>query len=348
MKGLRLTVSVIERGGTLFSLEIDRLPFTIGASPHNDVVLDDPYVSREHAQVLVSRGKLLFNDRSTNGSFFKGERFQSRVVDSGDVIEIPPFAVSFEYELSDDDEDSTAMRPLAEIMTAPSEDRHVGEDADGAAGEVGQSTGDGDDAPLPAVPQSPPPAEQSPQGSAEGEPDEPPTDRPTGTPPIGRISGAAAMGPLGPPLGSPPTMPMRRPTMPMDMPEPADGTVHLELPDHLPEGDAEDDEEGPQYLEVLEGPEDVCGEILELPEREITIGRGERADLRFEIENISRAHVRLLPKGEGMWLLKDLASLNGTYVDGRRITECTLRPGQAFRLANSIAFRLLGGDSGEG
>ena len=65
-------------------------------------------------------------------------------------------------------------------------------------------------------------------------------------------------------------MPMQRPDSAPPPPDAFGGTVHLELPEHLPDTD-DFDEEGPQFLEVLEGPEQYCGEVFELAEREITI-----------------------------------------------------------------------------
>lgn len=48
------------------------------------------------------------------------------------------------------------------------------------------------------------------------------------------------------------------------------------------------------------------------------IGRDFDADVILRDDRVSRRHVRVYPDGEN-WYVKDLASLNGTYVDGRRI-----------------------------
>ena len=48
------------------------------------------------------------------------------------------------------------------------------------------------------------------------------------------------------------------------------------------------------------------------------IGRDYQADIRLEDDRVSRRHIKVYPVEE-VWFLKDLASLNGTYVDGQTI-----------------------------
>jgi pSer/pThr/pTyr-binding forkhead associated (FHA) protein len=82
----------VSRGGRRILTEVfQHSPVTIGAHADNDVVLSEPSVSSEHASVIVSAGKLIVEDRSTNGSFIRGERISRRTLESGDTLEIPPF-----------------------------------------------------------------------------------------------------------------------------------------------------------------------------------------------------------------------------------------------------------------
>jgi hypothetical protein len=69
-------------------------------------------------------------------------------------------------------------------------------------------------------------------------------------------------------------------------------------------------------LKVTAGP--AQGQALEI-EHEIAIGR-ENADLTIDDSELSRRHVAVRPV-EGGVEVKDLGSLNGTFVDGRRIAE---------------------------
>jgi pSer/pThr/pTyr-binding forkhead associated (FHA) protein len=49
-----------------------------------------------------------------------------------------------------------------------------------------------------------------------------------------------------------------------------------------------------------------------------TIGRGEENAIRLADRNVSRRHAELVKNGKG-WLIKDLGSFNGCYVNGERV-----------------------------
>ena len=69
-------------------------------------------------------------------------------------------------------------------------------------------------------------------------------------------------------------------------------------------------------LVILEG--ERAGTELELDRREVSIGRAENADLVIRDEFASTHHAKLvLMKDE--WLLQDLNSTNGTYLDAKRV-----------------------------
>lgn len=56
------------------------------------------------------------------------------------------------------------------------------------------------------------------------------------------------------------------------------------------------------------------------------IGRREDADLRIPLSDVSRKHCRLMKDGDYL-IVEDLGSSNGTYVNGQRIHEAELHPG---------------------
>jgi DNA-binding NtrC family response regulator len=71
------------------SLLLERGPYRVGKSPRSDLVLTDPAVSRHHLIVEVLRGGCRIKDeRSTNGSFFKGSRFTALDAPPGSVIRV--------------------------------------------------------------------------------------------------------------------------------------------------------------------------------------------------------------------------------------------------------------------
>ena len=63
----------------------------------------------------------------------------------------------------------------------------------------------------------------------------------------------------------------------------------------------------------------------------VTIGSGSKADLVVDDSTVSRAHVELTLVPEGVHV-KDLASRNGTFYAGQRISSATLTPGTRISL----------------
>jgi pSer/pThr/pTyr-binding forkhead associated (FHA) protein len=64
---------------------------------------------------------------------------------------------------------------------------------------------------------------------------------------------------------------------------------------------------------------------------EMIIGRCSSCDLVLHDPNISRRHVRLSFR-EGKWILADLNSTNGTYINGVRVQRSELLPGDLLAL----------------
>jgi hypothetical protein len=80
------------------------------------------------------------------------------------------------------------------------------------------------------------------------------------------------------------------------------------------------------------GPQEA--RAVELSPAGLGLGREADNDLVLADGGASRHHARLMP-GEGGWVLEDLGSSNGTWVEGARIQRCLLLPGQAFRIGDT-------------
>jgi transcriptional regulator with GAF, ATPase, and Fis domain len=76
------------------------------------------------------------------------------------------------------------------------------------------------------------------------------------------------------------------------------------------------------------------GQSCELAERSIWIGTAPDNDLVVPDKTVSRRHVELQLREEGIFL-RDLGSTNGTFFEGARIKEIFIPAGSAFRMGQS-------------
>lgn len=68
-------------------LPLDQPVINIGRRPDNQLVIDDPRVSRVHAQLRAIRGRyVIFDLDSSGGTYVNGERIRQAVLYPGDVI----------------------------------------------------------------------------------------------------------------------------------------------------------------------------------------------------------------------------------------------------------------------
>lgn len=83
----------------------------IGRLPENHLVLDDPRVSRSHAQIRAVRGQyVLFDLNSTGGTYINGARISQHYLQAGDVISFAGINLIYAEEPAPDDH-STGKLP---------------------------------------------------------------------------------------------------------------------------------------------------------------------------------------------------------------------------------------------
>jgi pSer/pThr/pTyr-binding forkhead associated (FHA) protein len=76
----------------------------------------------------------------------------------------------------------------------------------------------------------------------------------------------------------------------------------------------------------------------------IIVGRKEECDLRLDHKSVSKMHC-VIVKTDGLLLLRDLGSTNGTRVNGQRVRRAALLPNDQLAVAN-YKFRIyLGPDA---
>lgn len=90
-------------------------------------------------------------------------------------------------------------------------------------------------------------------------------------------------------------------------------------------------------LEVLDG--DRAGEVLPVGDRTLRIGRKAGNDLVLADEKTSGVHAEVVLEGD-RHVLRDLGSTNGTFLDGKRVTEIVLTPGDVVTIGRlRVKFR---------
>lgn len=88
--------------------------------------------------------------------------------------------------------------------------------------------------------------------------------------------------------------------------------------------------------------EELKGTSHELKVDRTTIGRVEDNTFQIPEASISSHHCEILRKGDDV-VVKDLDSTNGSFINGEKITESLLKPGQTLRLGQ-IELQLVEGE----
>lgn len=77
----------------------------------------------------------------------------------------------------------------------------------------------------------------------------------------------------------------------------------------------------------------LAGRSCELAAERTTIGRVEDNAFQIAEPSVSSRHAEILLRGSEI-VVKDLNSTNGTFINGEKITEAVLKPGQTLKLGN--------------
>ncbi|MEW5738327.1 MAG: FHA domain-containing protein [Myxococcota bacterium] len=93
-------------------------------------------------------------------------------------------------------------------------------------------------------------------------------------------------------------------------------------------------EHKPAFLYVERGP--GAGQLLEVKQGVVVVGRASVSDLRLQHPSISRRHAQVKRQGE-QFFVKDLGSQNGTFVNKQRIAnEVEVKPGDSIAMGNAL------------
>jgi len=79
---------VFVQGSEQKNIVLNRIPFNVGRKVDKDLVIADPRVSRDHAQIMQEGGDFFLVDLgSKHGTFVNGERIQRQKLERGDRLE---------------------------------------------------------------------------------------------------------------------------------------------------------------------------------------------------------------------------------------------------------------------
>jgi pSer/pThr/pTyr-binding forkhead associated (FHA) protein len=91
----------------------------------------------------------------------------------------------------------------------------------------------------------------------------------------------------------------------------------------------------PTKLVVAEG--SLAGTTVALQGQTITLGRAHDSTIVLDDDYASSRHARIYPDRDGQWIVEDLGSTNGTYLDRNRLTTPTPVPlGAPIRIGKTV------------
>ncbi len=82
-----------------------------------------------------------------------------------------------------------------------------------------------------------------------------------------------------------------------------------------------------------------AGQVFTVDDVETHIGRGRESAVRIDDVGISRTHARIVRTLEGQYLVEDLKSTNGVFVNGRRVERCDLVNGDRVQVGPTVVLR---------
>ncbi|MFI0817023.1 FHA domain-containing protein [Streptomyces sp. NPDC021098] len=91
----------------------------------------------------------------------------------------------------------------------------------------------------------------------------------------------------------------------------------------------------PTKLVVSEGT--LTGTTVALQGQTITLGRAHDSTIVLDDDYASSRHARIYPDRDGQWIVEDLGSTNGTYLDRNRLTTPTpIQLGAPIRIGKTV------------
>jgi ABC transport system ATP-binding/permease protein len=275
-----------------------------------EILIKDAEISGQHSEITVNGDRVQIKDlQSTNGTFVNGKKLPSSELRDGDRLTIGQSKILVKIDSAANGGRAASPPP------APAPAR---------GNNNGSSSRDRTEPPPKPVPAAPPkPAPRPTPREAEPAP-APRAARSPAPAPAPRARGGAAPAPNVEGIGA-------------LISEELDG--FSEQTDSVVMDIARADEElklpyrTNLFLEVIEGPDQ--GKKTQFPKGNMVIGRL-NADVVLKDSDISRRHALIEAYTRDKIFIKDLASTNGTFVNGQKVTYDKLKHGDKIRVGKSV------------
>ena len=133
---------------------------TIGRSPGNVVRINQPSVSREHAEIIYDNGQCTIRDLdSSNGTYINGTPIQNQVLRDGDRVQVGDFPLDYVEPWEEAQQEAEQNAPDAEFGGRQQRDSHPSAPAQSGFGQGGGQQG----GPQQGSPRQSHPSSQQPQ-----------------------------------------------------------------------------------------------------------------------------------------------------------------------------------------
>jgi len=114
-------VVLTHEGAVLKEYPLNKERITIGRKPHNDIQLDDPTVSGQHASILMLQNAYIEDMNSTNGVLLNGKKVSRRQLNHGDIIKIGRHELKFIDDNAEEFESTVIIQPESRAAAPPAQ-----------------------------------------------------------------------------------------------------------------------------------------------------------------------------------------------------------------------------------
>ncbi len=366
--------------GREYTIETGSL--VMGREASCDVVIAHKRVSRRHAEIVATPKGYVVIDMSSNGVFVNGERISGqRLLARADVLRLGDDEFRFYADKATESEPPPGAPPPG---PAPGAEYRLGDTLHGLPSTASppptsppqpQAPATTPPAPPVATPPAPYIPAPGPPPASPPQPQPPATAPPVITPPAPEVQEPAppalsppappdhappaaepqapsppAMSPPDPPAQAPPAAEPQAPSPPAAVPPAPPVAAPPTPPQAPPAPTAAPPAPAGQAAETLANlivrSGELKGQRFPIRVPVVNIGRAEYNDIVVPDPSVSSAHAKIQLR-EGIWMLADIGSTNGSFVDGERVEdEAPLAPGAIIRFGDlSVIFEPTKDDS---